>query len=366
MEQYAVKLQKVSVGYRGKPLIREIDVAIPKGEIVTLIGPNGAGKSTVLKSLTMQLSLIAGMVVIEGMDAQTVSPREMATRVSVLLTDRVKPELMTCRDVVSTGRFPYTGKFGILSHADEQKVDEAMRLVRVEDLGARDFGEISDGQRQRVLLARALCQEPEVLVLDEPTAFLDIRHKLDLLGLLQRLSRKKGLTVLLSLHEIDLAQKISDRVICLKGETVFRFGPPREIFQNDVIGRLYDVAPGAYDVRFGSVELPGATGAPEVFVISGGGSGIDVFRALQRAGTPFCAGILYRNDIEYPLAQALAARVVAEEPFSPICEKTYREALAVMGGCRRVIDAGVPIGEMNARLGDLIAEARRRGLILSE
>jgi iron complex transport system ATP-binding protein len=362
-ELYSVKMQEMSVGYRGKALIRDINISIPKGEIVTLIGPNGAGKSTILKSLVKQLAPIAGTVLIQGADAWKMTPHELATQVAVVFTERVKPELMTCRDVVAAGRYPYTGRLGRLSREDEQAVEASMQTVHVEDLSGRDFGEISDGQRQRVLLARALCQQPDVLVLDEPTAFLDIRHKLELLGTLQRLAREKGITVILSLHEIDLAQKISDRVLCVKGETIFRFGTPREIFLSDTIQQLYGVGEGAYDVRFGSVELPRPPGEPEVFVISGCGSGIAVYRELQRERTPFCAGILYKNDIDYPLAQALSARVIAEEPFRAIRDETYREALDAMLRCRSVINAGLVVAECNTRMNDLILEAEKRGLI---
>lgn len=129
-----------------------------------------------------------------------------------MLTERMKPELMTCHDIVATGRYPYTGRLGILSREDERKVDEALEAVHAQELGIRNFQEISDGQRQRVLLARAICQEPEVMILDEPTSYLDIRHKLELLAILRKMAKENGITVIMSLHEIDLAQKYRIRL----------------------------------------------------------------------------------------------------------------------------------------------------------
>ena len=181
MENYYFKMDHLSVGYNKKALIHDICIGIKKGEIVTLIGPNGSGKSTILKSITRQLQIIGGKVYFDDQNLTSFSFRNLSTRMAVVLTERMKPELMTCHDIVATGRYPYTGRLGLLTREDEEKVEEAMRAVHAQELGGRDFNNISDGQRQRVLLARAICQEPDVIILDEPTSFLDIKHKLDLL-----------------------------------------------------------------------------------------------------------------------------------------------------------------------------------------
>ncbi len=363
MSEWHLETKNLSVGYNGKALIHDIALNIRKGEIVTLIGPNGAGKSTILKSLFKQLRLIAGTVWIGGADVAEMSFKELSTRMAVVLTERVRTELMTCRDIVATGRYPYTGRMGLLTAEDEKIVQNAMEIMRVQDLAQKDFNRISDGQRQRILLSRAFCQQPEIIVLDEPTAYLDIRYKLELLDILRHMAREKQITVIMSLHEIDLAQKISDKVICVKGDTIFRYGAPEEIFREESIRWLYDLEEGAYDVSFGSVELPKPEGEPEVFVVAGGGSGIPVFRKLQREGVPFCTGILYNNDVDCRLAYHLASQVITEKPFCAICDETYRQALEAMRRCRRVINAGVPIGECNRRLLDLIGEAKKRGLL---
>ena len=173
MDNYYFHMDNLSVGYNRKALIHDICIGIKKGEIVTLIGPNGSGKSTILKSITRQLQIIGGKVYFDNQNLLSFTFRDLSTRMAVVLTERMKPELMTCHDIVATGRYPYTGRLGILTREDEEKVEEAMKAVHAEALGSRDFNNISDGQRQRVLLARAICQEPDIIILDEPTASLD-------------------------------------------------------------------------------------------------------------------------------------------------------------------------------------------------
>ncbi|MBR7188921.1 MAG: ABC transporter ATP-binding protein [Clostridia bacterium] len=360
MAEYYFHTQQMAVGYDGKPLITDISVEIERGEIVTLIGPNGSGKSTILKSITRQLKLLGGSVYVAGEELRRLSYRALSTRMAVVLTERMKPELMTCRDIVATGRYPYTGRLGILSPEDEAQVDAAMRTVHALDLGDRDFNAISDGQRQRILLARALCQQPEIIILDEPTSFLDIRHKLQLLDILRTMAKQRGITAILSLHEIDLAQKISDKILCVKGDHVASFGTPEAVFREENIRALYDIDRGSYDPMFDSIELPRPEGEARTFVICGGGSGIPVFRALQKANTPFVAGILHESDVDHRLARLLAAEVVSERPFEPVSEAALGRALAWMERCDAVINAGPPLGAMNARVGELIERARGR------
>ena len=250
-------LRGAAVGYNGRALIQGIGIGVRRGEIVTLVGPNGAGKSTILKSITRQLTLVGGEILLSGRRIDRYTPAELAEQMAVVLTGRLQTELMTCRDVAAMGRYPYTGRLGILSEADEEKVDRALAAVHAEHLADRPFDAVSDGERQRILLARAICQEPEIIVLDEPTSYLDIRHKLELLAILHRMAREEGITVVMSLHELELAMKISDRVICVRGEEIFACGRPSEVLDNDTVRRLYDLDPalGWFDVRTGSLEL---------------------------------------------------------------------------------------------------------------
>lgn len=337
MSTYYFQTENMTVGYEKRPLIERITIGVEKGEIVTLIGPNGAGKSTVLKSIARQLALLGGTVWLDGRDVNVMSGTELSRNMAVVLTEKLRTELMTCEDVVATGRYPYTGRFGILSETDRTAVAEAMELVQVTYLRDQDFTRISDGQRQRVMLARCLCQEPEILILDEPTSYLDIKYKLEFLSILQEMRRKKKLTVIMSLHELELAVRVSDKILCIDGSRVDRFGAPEEVFTPGYLTRLFSITSGSYDEASESMELEPVKGEPKVFVIGGGGTGKQVYRRLQRQAVPFAAGILFPNDLDYPAAKALASRIIETGSFEPITEDKLQEARQVLDCCSQVI-----------------------------
>ena len=358
---YYITTEKMSVGYDGKPLIEAVEIALRKGEILTLLGPNGAGKSTILKSIARQLSLIAGTVRLDGEDMKSFTGTELSKKMAVVMTSRLRADLMTCEDVVATGRYPYTGRFGVLRKEDHAAVENAMELVQVAEIGDSLFDRISDGQRQRVMLARAICQEPEILILDEPTSYLDVRHKLEFLSILQKLCRERQLTVILSLHELELAEKISDRILCVNGRTVDRIGTPEEVMTDGYITQLYGIRMGSYDEESSDMELAAPEGTPEVFVIAGAGSGRKVYRRLQREGIPFATGVLYENDLDYPVAKALAAEVIAERPFEPVAQEKLQAARERLEKCSRVICCRENFGSQEAFQRELLEYAKQLG-----
>ncbi|WP_295075015.1 ABC transporter ATP-binding protein [Ruminococcus sp.] len=353
----------LSAGYGKKAVINGVEISAEKGKILTLIGPNGAGKSTVLKTLCRQIKPLGGTVFIGNTDLRNLSGNELARSVSLLLTDRTKTEYMRCIDVVETGRYPYTGRLGILSAHDHAMVTEAIKNVDIEDIAYCDFERISDGQRQRVLLAGAICREPDVLILDEPTTFLDIKYKLELMSILKKIAREKNTAIIMSLHELELAQRVSDNILCIKGERPDRIGTPDEVFSNGYIEELYGITNGSFCESYGSPELGKCEGMSEVFVIGGGGSGISVYRSLQRMGIPFAAGIIHENDIEFPVASALASELITEKAFESVSKESFEKALQVMRRCKRVICAVKEFGTMNEFCLTLAKEAEKSGLI---
>ena len=353
--------EDLQVGYGGKQILNPVRIGIKKGEILTLVGPNGAGKSTILKSVAAQLPPLGGAVYLDGADLLGMKGTERARRMAVMFTEKVHAEWMTCRDVVAAGRYPYTGRFGVLSEEDWKAVDEAMEAVRVSELRERDFQTLSDGQRQRVMLARALCQEPELLLLDEPTSYLDIRYKLEFMAVLQELARRKKVAVILSIHELDLAERVSDWVLCVSPGQESRFGRPEEMLTPEHLSELFQVEEGRFRQTGGSMELPRPEGAPEVFVLAGGGSGRAVFWQLQRAGTTFAAGIISEADLDYPVACTLASRLIAVPAFEEISEEKEQEARECLDACQRVIACRRQYGGWAAANDRLLAYAREKG-----
>ncbi len=245
--------QALAVGY-GSPLLRDITLHAERGRILALIGPNGAGKSTLLKTLAGQLVAQGGAVLLDGQHLTAYTPNARARKLALMLPHTARTELTTCFDVAAAGRYPYTGRLGILSDADRQQVRDALRLVQAESLAERDFTKISDGQRQRVLLARAVCQQPEILLLDEPTSFLDVKGKAELMAILRTLAREKNVAIIVTLHELELAQKLADAVVCVAPSGVSGVLTPQEAFAEDNIRTLFDLSAEQYAMLFKNTD----------------------------------------------------------------------------------------------------------------
>lgn len=240
-----LKIDNLSIGYNTAPICTDIQFSVHSGDICCIIGPNGSGKSTLLSALCRQLSPISGEILLDGNPIDTISNKDFAKKVSILTTQRPRTDLTTCREIVESGRYPYTGMFGRLSGDDRIAVDRAMREAAVSELADQFFSEISDGQKQRVMLAKAFAQETDLLILDEPTSFLDVRYRLEFLESLSEKVQRDGISVVMSVHEIDIAGKIADTVVCLGGGRMQACGGA-EIVTDELVQRVFRVDKGLY------------------------------------------------------------------------------------------------------------------------
>lgn len=231
----AITTNRLTVGYRGHRVVEDISLSLPSGRLVCLLGPNGAGKSTLLRTLCGFQPPIAGTVTISGSDITTMSAAEVARLVSVVLTDRPLTSSLTAAEMVGMGRAPYTGFWGRLSDDDRRLVSEAMQTVGIAPLATRRMGRLSDGERQKVMIAKALAQHTPVIVLDEPTAFLDYPSKVAVMKTLARLAHDEGKTILMSTHDLELAAQQGDELMKIENKHI------RKITADEVsriIGRL--------------------------------------------------------------------------------------------------------------------------------
>ena len=231
----AITTNRLTVGYRGHRVVEDISLSLPCGRLVCLLGPNGAGKSTLLRTLCGFQPPIEGTVTISGSDITTMSAAEVARLVSVVLTDRPLTSSLTAAEMAGMGRAPYTGFWGRLSDDDRRLVSEAMQTVGIDSLATRRMGRLSDGERQKVMIAKALAQHTPVIVLDEPTAFLDYPSKVAVMKTLARLAHDEGKTILMSTHDLELAAQLGDELMEIENKHI------RKITADEVsriIGRL--------------------------------------------------------------------------------------------------------------------------------
>lgn len=229
------------VGYGKTNVIKGAGLEVKKGEIVTIIGANGSGKSTILKTLARSLKPGQGNVYLDGKSIFSLDTKDLAKKMAILPQIHSVPEDFTVRDLVSYGRFPHLGVTGRLHPEDFEAVDEALCMTKMEPLQHRLVATLSGGERQRAWIALALAQKPEVLLLDEPTTFLDISHQFELLELISRLNREMGLTILMVLHDLNQAARYSNRLIVLKDGKVYRSGTPKEIINSDVLSEVFNI-----------------------------------------------------------------------------------------------------------------------------
>ncbi|HEY2153146.1 MAG TPA: ABC transporter ATP-binding protein [Vicinamibacterales bacterium] len=234
----------LAVGYRSRgvrrAVLEHVNLSVHPGELVCLLGPNGIGKSTLLRTLARMQPALWGSIELAGTEIRSMSAVALARRVGVVLTERIVVEALSVRRIVELGRYPYSGWFGGLTDADRAVVDWAIDAVGARHLVNRDVSQLSDGERQRVMIARALAQEPMLLVLDEPTAFLDVPSRVELMALLRQLTRAGKLAVVVSTHDLELALRSADTVWLVMPGGELRCGAPEDVIVSGGIARAFE------------------------------------------------------------------------------------------------------------------------------
>lgn len=279
--------ENLSVGYASKynqkVVAKDINACVCSGELTCLLGANGIGKSTLLRTISAFQPKLSGSVYIDGKELEAYHEKELSKLVSVVLTERLDIKNMTARELIGLGRSPYTGFWGRLSEEDEQIVNQAIGLVRIDKLAERLVHTLSDGERQKVMIAKALAQETPVILLDEPTAFLDFPSKVEIMQLLHRLTRKTNKTIFLSTHDLELALQIADKIWLMDKPAGIRIGTPEDLSLDGSLsdffaykGIIFDTQAGLFRVENESQKQIKVTGHGQPYAM--------VRKALLRNG----------------------------------------------------------------------------------
>ncbi|NWF56079.1 MAG: ABC transporter ATP-binding protein [Syntrophaceae bacterium] len=329
-----VRIEAVDFRYPERPIFSGLSLSLEEGEVLGLMGPNSSGKTTLLKLMDGLLRPQRGRVLLEEKDLDQIPRGNVARIIAVVPQAMEVPFSFTVAEIVLMGRAPYLTRFGWEKQKDLDVAREAMALTGVAGLEERPFRDLSQGEKQRVLIARALAQEPRVMLLDEPTSHLDINHQVEINELIRRLNLQKGLTVLHISHDLNLAAEYCHRVVLLHQGAVFSAGIPAEVITEENIRRVYETkvlveknpisgAPRVTLLGKGRVEKTGPQRT--VHIICGEGSGVDSARRLLLRGYRVSMGVLNSGDTDQKIGKTLGLPMALEGPFSAISERGMEE-----------------------------------------
>jgi len=357
-----LKVSDIEVSYGDGPVINGVSFEVGKGDFVAVVGPNGSGKTTLLRALSHALRPVRGAVYLDEREIVGLSGRALAREMAVVPQESSVAFEFTALEIVLMGRSPHLGRFAIEGSHDLDIATEAMEQTRTLHVADRPLNTLSGGERQRVIIARALAQQAEVILLDEPTSHLDINFQVEILELVRRLTKEKGITVLAVLHDLNLSAQYCDWMMLLRDGRIHAAGSPeetltadnvREVYGAEVWVRRHPATGRPYVISGVSSSLLGTEAARKfesglrVHVICGGGTGAPVFAKLLRRGYRVTAGVLNQGDADQDVAESLGVETVTEPPFSPISEESLRRNLKLIEGSDCVVLTDAPLGKGN-------------------
>lgn len=367
MTEIMVRTEDLGVAYGDTPVLQAVSLAVTEGSFIGVLGPNGSGKTTFLRALSRILKPAAGTVYVEQKEISEFSIRELATRVGAVPQETAISFAFTVEEIVQMGRHPYLGPLSSMKEEDYAICREAMEQTNTAHLADRLITEVSGGERQRVLIARALAQQPKVLLLDEPTSHLDISHQIEILSIIRGLTPR--VTVIGVFHDLNLAACFCDRIVLMEKGRVVAAGTPAEVLTDETIGRVFGVRMmvRTHPLTGRPYLVPRYDPAPtanggslHVHVVCGGGTGAETMYALSACGYRISAGILSANDSDCTTAEALGIEVLREPPFAPVSPASSTAYADLLDHAAAVVVTEMPVGPGN--ISNLRALAGRQGL----
>lgn len=354
-----IEARNIKYRYSKDLVLNEFNLKVEQNEIVGIIGPNGSGKTTVIKLLSRVLYPESGTIMLFGRNIASMKQKEIAKIVAVVPQGTSIAFPFTVREVVLMGRSPHLGLLQIERESDLKIVDHSLALTDSLGIADRYIDELSGGERQRVIIARALSQEPKIMLLDEPTSYLDINHQVEIYDLIKRLNSEKNLSVIIVSHDLNMASEYCDRLVLMKNGRVYKEGTPREVITESNIRDVYGINAMVTDnIVTGSPHITILSKLMsrkyrqhnlKIHVISGGGSGAQLLRRLAIEGFRVSVGVLNISDTDYKIARSLEMDIVAEAPFSPISDIAHQNNIKKIENSDIVILTKVPIGYGNLK-----------------
>ncbi|MBU5437857.1 ABC transporter ATP-binding protein [Tissierella sp. MSJ-40] len=355
---YALKVNDIEFGYDRELVLKGISFNIEKGKFISIIGPNGSGKSTLLKTLNNLYKPTKGNIFIEGNEISSLKGKDLAKRIALVPQNTNIDYDFTVEDIVLMGRHPYKGRFQKENQNDYSIIDESLKMTNTLHLKDRPITEISGGERQRVIIAKALAQRPTIILLDEPTSHLDINHQIDILNLLKNLNKEKGTTIILVIHDINLAARYSDEIILLNDGVVLGIGKPEEVITTTNVETAYNlnvvIDRNKYtnSLYLTPVEIKKRIPKKQtetVHIICGGGTGAEVINRLYDEGFNLTLGVLNVGDSDWQHGKSLMIPMVEEAPFTGISEKTYNKNSEKVKAADIIVISSIPFSRGNLK-----------------
>lgn len=356
---FALEVENLNFTYKKELALKDISFSIKKGQFLSIIGPNGSGKSTLLNNLSNIENPQSGSINIYDEDINEYESKKLARTIALVPQDTFISYGFSVLDIVLMGRFPHLNRFEKESEEDFKIVNKALKKTNTFHLRDRNVNEISGGERQRVIIARALAQESEIIFLDEPTSHLDINHQIDLLNLLKQLNEERNTTIVLVIHDINLASRYSDEIILMDGGKIVSKGAPEKVVTRKNIEKTYGLNviveenPYTHSLYIVPLSLKNSMDKDKrrgrIHVIAGGGTAGEILSKLEEKSYDISVGVINVGDSDWRLAKNLSLNIVDERAFSEISNESFKRNMKAIEKSETVIISSIPYGKGNLK-----------------
>ncbi len=364
-----LEVQGLSFSYDEKKVLEDVSFGVGGGEFIGLMGPNGSGKTTLLRCLMNFLPTDGSKIRIDDRQLNGFTPIELAKTFAVVPQASTTDFVFTAYDIVMMGRMPHIeSRFSRSTRKDAKIVEDSMKLTNTWQFASRMFSELSGGERQRVIIARAIAQDPKALLLDEPTVYLDINGQIEVMDLIKKLNREKGIMTIAVLHDVNLAARYCDRIALLSEGRLQAIGTPKEVLTPENVQSVYDVAVVVRKDPFtgGVYVMPQSTSSvrkhgTRVHILCGGGTGGPIMKALIDRGFSVSTGVLNILDTDFETAKDLHVLTVEEAPFSPVSDDAHARNMSLAADSSAVVVSPFPVGPGNLKNLEVARSSLRAG-----